>query len=186
MVAVAVEIKVAAVSARVLSRKLQLRREDARVEIPAQVLLAQRLHLAKGTCCRHDGHRTGEDRTVPQTVRPLQRILETGVLGKRLEIRIVGDRVGTAEAEIDRLLQGLERGLAVLAVRKRTGQVVAPGRIVRQQLHALTAHRRHLAVVALADGLDELGPQALVRRLAGGIVPDGQHRQQNASGQRHL
>ena len=178
MPAVTVHVKVARPRRAHALDELQPGLETADVEVPAQVLLTERDRRAEDAGRVHQRQGTCQDRLRLQLLRVIDQLAETPLIREPLEVGVLADFLGTSEPEVDRLFQFGERlGLSLREIRKRTGEVIVPRGIVRQELHALSTRLLHRRRVARAHGEHELAPEPLVLRIASGIVPDRQDRQ---------
>ena len=172
MEGVAVEIKIPGVAAGGSGGKLHVRDETSVVEIPRKILLAERNRFAEYARGRNIGHGTEHYRLGAHAAGVFHEFAKTRFARDAPQIVVAFDRVGVAETEIDGLFKLVERRLGIFEIGERTGEIVMPGRIVRQKRHALAAGVLHRYRIALLERDHELAAQLFVRRLAGGIIPD--------------
>ena len=81
---------------------------------------------------------------------------------QRGEVGVGDDLVGVGEAEADGLFERV-KGLARTAgAREGAGEIVAPGRVFRENFDGFGAYRQHRGVVLARDGPLEFGDELLV------------------------
>ena len=137
--------------------------EHAGVEIPDEVCLGEGDAGAGGGVAR-GGRGAVHEWLAGEGARLFHECLEAGIILDAGEVLVDGDGVCLAEAEVDGLLQFVERLGGIFAVCEGAGEVVVPGCVVWHDQDGGAACGLHCGNVAAVDGGHQLGAQLAMAR----------------------